>query len=613
MTESSSITLQVPAAETQSPPKASAKIPKGIRGGWAIFARLYREYMAQHLWRLIIAGLAMLVIAASQVAIIKLLEPAVDQVLVAKDFQMLMLVAGAVVVAFIVKALATVTQTMLVGYVTLKASADLQITLFKRLIHSDLARHTQTHSGRIAAHFLNDTQIVRTVLGQYLPGIAKDVAVAVGLIFYIYLQNFTLAVVGTIVLPLIALMVRKLGKRTHKASSKGMAETGTMSSLIADSLDGVRIVKAYGREDHEIARMTASVERRLKHQFKALYSRLMTSPVTDTLTGVALASILLYGGNETIAGRMTPGELVSVLFAIAGAYRPLKAAATYLTHMAEGIAAAERVLQAIDVEPTIVDRPDAVDLAITDAHVRLEQVGFGYRDGIQTLDSVTIDVPGGSKVALVGPSGAGKSTILNLIPRFYDIQSGRILIDGQDIRSVPLSSLRSTISLVTQDPYLFDDTVRANIAYGRPEATQQQLEDAAIAAAAHDFISALPEGYDTVVGENGVTLSGGQRQRLAIARALLADSPILLLDEATSALDTESERLIQTALRRLMQGRTSIVIAHRLSTIKDADIIFVLNKGRVTAQGTHEELLAADGLYAKLYHTQFEAGQAEAP
>ncbi len=581
--------------------------PGGMRSDWAIMKRLFRDYLWQHRVRIALSLIAMAVVSAMTVASMWLLQPAVDDVLLSKQSDTLWRIAGAIVIVFLVKALAMAAQGMLTSYFTMRAIADLQIDLFQKIIRADLALHNTTHSGRFAAHFLNDTQQVRRTISGTLTNVTKESAIAIGLMAYVYYQDVTLAVMASIVLPLIALLVRKLGRRTQKAAKKGMVETGTMSSLMMDSLDGVRIVKAYGQEEREITRMTDSVNRRFRHQLKAMYSQVLTSPSTEALTGMALAGILLYGGLQTIAGNLTPGELVSVLFAIGSAYRPLRTVARQYTDIAEGLAAAERVFQAIDVEPEVTDAPDARPLAVDKGAVRFNAVSFGYLPGKPALTDVTIDVPAGAKVALVGPSGAGKSTVLNLIPRFYDVTTGQISIDGQDIRAVRLADLRRSLSFVTQDPYLFDDTIAANIAYGRPDASRADIERAAKAAAAHGFVMDLDGTYDAVVGEHGVTLSGGQKQRIAIARAILTDAPILLLDEATSALDTESERLIQEALGRLMVGRTTIAIAHRLSTIIDADIIYVMDRGRVIERGHHRELLALDGVYAQLYRTQFEA------
>jgi subfamily B ATP-binding cassette protein MsbA len=358
-------------------------------------------------------------------------------------------------------------------------------------------------------------------------------------------------------------------------------------------------------EEYEERRAGGLIERLFALTDRANRTRSRATPMMEALGGAAIAIVILYGGQQVISGTRTPGAFFSFITALLLAYQPVKALAILNAQLQEGLAAAQRVFQVLDIEPAIRDAANARPLRIAAGEVRFDDVRFGYHAGAVALDGISLTVPGGSTVALVGPSGAGKSTMLNLIPRFYEVDHGAISIDGQDVREVTLASLRGAIALVAQEVSLFDDTVRANIAYGRFDASQTDIEAAAAAAGADRFIRELPQGYDTVVGEQGVLLSGGQRQRLAIARAMLRDAPILLLDEATSALDSESERQVQAALRSLMRGRTTIVIAHRLSTVIGADLICVLDRGRIVESGRHAQLLARNGLYARLYQTQF--------
>jgi len=377
--------------------------------------------------------------------------------------------------------------------------------------------------------------------------------------------------------------------------------------LLSQTFQGARHVKAYGMEEYEERRAASLIERLYALVDRANRTRSRATPMMEALGGAAIAVVILYGGQQVISGARTPGAFFSFITALLLAYQPVKALAILNANLQEGLAAAQRVFQLLDIEPAIRDRPGARPLRIEVGEVRFEQVRFGYHPDTVALRDISLTVAGGSTVALVGPSGAGKSTMLNLIPRFYEVEDGAISIDGQDVRSVTLASLRGAIALVAQEVSLFDDTVRANIAYGRFGASQEEIETAASGAGADRFISELPQGYDTLVGEHGVLLSGGQRQRLAIARAMLRDAPILLLDEATSALDSESERQVQAALRSLMRGRTTIVIAHRLSTVIGADLICVLDRGRIVETGRHAQLIARSGLYARLYETQFAA------
>ncbi len=586
---------------------AGAQTPDRWRySEWSIVKRLVREHMAPHWRRISVAIGAMLIIAAMTFLGPLLIKQVVNDVLIAKKVDLLWVIAGATMVVFTIKALAMFVQARIMGFIGFRIVSDLQIILFDRVLRSDLSRLNDTHSGRFTASFLNDTQIIKRAVGGAVTDIFKNGTTAIALIAFVFWQDFMMAFVATVILPLIAFIIRKLGKRTRKAAKKGMAETGTMAMLISESLDGIRLVKAYGQEERETQRMADSVERRLTFQLKAIYSRAMASPVTELLSGWAIALVMLYGGYQVINERLDPGSLVAMLVAVGQAYQPLRSLANLHTVLAEGLGAAQRVFKVIDVKPQIMDAPDAAPLALSDGAVALDDVIFEYPDGTRALDGLTIAAPAGQHIALVGPSGAGKSTVLNLIPRFYDVSGGSVTVDGQDVRGVTMTSLRRQIAIVTQEPFLFDDTVRANIAYAIPDADEDTIIAAARDAAAHDFIMDLPNGYDTMVGEQGVKLSGGQRQRIAIARALVADAPILLLDEATSALDTESERQVQIALNRLMKGRTTIVIAHRLSTVIGADTIYVLDRGRVVEQGRHEDLLLRDGLYAKLYRTQLD-------
>jgi len=478
--------------------------------------------------------------------------------------------------------------------------------MYNHLLGADLAFFHANASGTLISRLTNDVAVMRQAMGECLTNSIKGGLTLAGLIGIMFYQDWRLSTATFIVFPVSAWFVAKIGKRMRKLSSKTQAETGQFASLLNQTFQGMRHVKAYGMEKMENTRVRSVTESIFELTVKGYQVSALTSPITELLNGLAIGAALMYGGWRVDSNLLTPGALASFMAAFGFAYTPIKRMAKVNAQLQAGLAAAERVFTLLDVKPAVVDKPDAKTLDVTDYSVGIENVVFRYADGSQALDHLTIAVPHGKTVAIVGPSGAGKSTIINLIPRFYDVQSGRISVGGVDVRDLTLSSLRNHIGLVSQETALFDDTVRANIAYGKPGATDQEIEDAAIAAFADTFIRTLPQGYDTLVGEHGVKLSGGQRQRIAIARAMLRNAPILLLDEATSALDNESERAVQAALKRLQQGRTTVVVAHRLSTIVDADCIVVLEHGAMVEQGTHAELLAKQGVYARLYGMQAE-------
>jgi subfamily B ATP-binding cassette protein MsbA len=583
------------AASSDSSQPAHASSGKLLR-------RLLGEQVKPHLGSLALALVAMIVVAAMTAATAWLLKPAIDQVFTQRDPYWTMMIPIAVVIVVVIKGVATYFEGTLMTSFGEKVIADTQIRLYSHLIHADLAWLHDMHSGKLISSFLFDATLLREAVTKALTGMVKDSLSLIFLTGVMFSMNWQFALIVCVIFPFVGLSTRRLGKKARKNSAKGQQETGRLTTILSETFEGARMVKAYGMEQREIDRARQSVDTRLSHLMKVVRARAAASPTTEALGGIAVAVVIYIGGtSETL----TLGTLTAFIYAALTAYQPLKSLANFQTAMQEGLAAADRIFTILDIKPTIAERTDAKPLQVGGGEIRLEDVSFRYAADKTALYGVSLVVPPGRKAALVGASGAGKSTLLNLVPRFYDASEGSVRIDGQDVRDVTLASLRRSVALVSQELTLFDDTIRANIAYGRPEASQTEIENAARHAAAHDFITALPQGYDTQVGENGVKLSGGQRQRVAIARAMLRDAPILLLDEATSALDTESERLIQVALGELMRGRTTLVIAHRLSTVIDADVIFVLDHGRLVEQGTHAELLARNGAYARLYATQF--------
>jgi ATP-binding cassette, subfamily B, bacterial MsbA len=593
----------------KTPPAPGAGNPEAGYGTYALLRRLTGVFLRPYLGKLSLALFAMLLVAATTAANAWLMQPVLDDIFIGQDGSLLWVVALGVVALAVVKGFATYLQAVLMTVVGQHVIADVQKSLFARLMRADLAFFHANPTGTLISRFTNDANMLRGAAANVLAGFGKDALTVVFLVILMFRQDWVLAIASFVVFPLAFRPLISQGRRMRRVSANTQAELGQFTTLLDQTFQGARHVKAYGMEDYEAKRADLLIERVVKLINRATRIRSAASPLMETLGGVAVAVVILYGGHQVIEGVRTPGTFFSFITALLLAYQPMKSLAGLNSNLQEGLAAAQRVFSILDIEPTIQNAPDAKPLDIRGGEIRFTGVRFAYHDGAPALTGIDLLVPAGKTVALVGASGAGKSTILNLIPRFYDVSTGQIAIDGQDLRGVTLESLRAGIALVSQEISLFDDSVRANIAYGRFGATEDDIIAAAKAAAADDFIRALPDGYDTLVGEHGVKLSGGQRQRLSIARAMLKNAPILLLDEATSALDTESERLVQVALRHLMRGRTTLVIAHRLSTIIDADIICVVDHGRIVEIGSHAELLSRGGIYARLYGLQFASDE----
>jgi subfamily B ATP-binding cassette protein MsbA len=491
--------------------------------------------------------------------------------------------------------------------------SDMQNRMFTHLISADLGYFHKNHTGTLISRSTADVNLLRGAAAHVVVGMGKDLITLVFLIAVMFERDWILATMSFFIFPLAVLPIVKIGRRIRSVSATTQAEWGRLTTLLDEAFINVRHVKAYGMQGYESSRVKGAVQRIFRLTVRAVAVRSASHPIMEVLGGAALLVVILYGGLQVIDGGRTAGDFMSFITALLLAYEPMKKLAAMNANLQEGLAAAQRIYAILDVEPKIVDRDGAKPLAVTEGRISFEGVSFAYDPEKPAVHNISLEVPPGKTVALVGPSGGGKSTILNLIPRFFDVDEGHVRIDGQDLRDVQIESLRENIALVSQEICLFNDTIAANIAYGRPDAPRAEIENAAEMAAARDFIEALPQGLETVVGERGVRLSGGQRQRVAIARALLKNAPILLLDEATSALDSESERQVQAGLEQLMRGRSSLVIAHRLSTIVGADLIYFLEDGRVIEQGSHAELLARGGAYARLYSTQYDSEDADAP
>ena len=573
----------------------------------ALVERMLRSYLRPYLWLLGLSILLNVVVAATTGALPWFIQKAVDEVFNNKNETMLVLVPLGVVVISLLKGGATYGSNVIMNYVGQKSTAVLQRDLFARLVHGDLAYVSSRHSGAYISIFMIDASRLRDTVSNIIIALVRHLLTIVALIAFMFTINWHLALIYTvIVIPMGISSMRRLGKVTRSASRQGLEETGELSTFISETLSGLRIVKAYGQETDQISRAGKTIDRVLDFTMRAVRAKSAASPAIEALAGIAVGAIIFVGGYQSMQGNLTAGEFMGFISALLAVYQPLRSVANMQTVLQEGVSAGKRVFEVLDWQDAITDRPNADELKVDKGALHFDNVHFQYEGREhRALNGVSIDIKAGQNVALVGASGSGKSTLLNLTLRFFDVTDGVISIDGQDIRAVSMESLRRATALVTQDPFLFDDTIANNIAYGQDNVSQAEIEQAAKQAAAHDFITEMPEGYETRVGESGLRLSGGQKQRIAIARAMLKDAPILLLDEATSALDTASEQKVQAALTQLMQGRTSLVIAHRLSTIMHADCIFVMDNGQVVERGTHAELLAAKGVYAELHDKQF--------
>ncbi len=483
---------------------------------------------------------------------------------------------------------------------------DLQKATFAHLMRSDYARLSRDTTGQMVSRLTNDLTFIQNAAQTSIIASIKDGLSVIALLCTMFYIDWMLTLVAFVIYPFAALPVSSIGRRVKQVAKRTQAELGGMTSTLTEMFGGTRLIKAFRLEDYVIGRLSTHFEHVFNLRVKAVRTRSRMGPALETLAGLAIAGVVAFAYWRISTGISTTGDFMGFITALLLAAQPIRSIGNLTTATIEGLAAAERIYELLDEQPTVVDRPGAQPLKLADSTIAFENVTFSYASaaGVQAVRDLSLVVPGGKTAALVGRSGAGKSTIINLVSRLYDVDAGRIAIDGQDLRDVTVQSLRGAIAIVSQDVTLFDDTIRNNIALGRLGASDADIIAAAKSAAAHDFIMAQPLGYDTVIGESGQRLSGGQKQRLALARAILKDAPILLLDEATSALDTESERLVQEALARFTRNRTTIVIAHRLSTVQRADMICVMDEGRLVEQGTHAELLGKDGVYARLCRSQ---------
>jgi ATP-binding cassette, subfamily B, bacterial MsbA len=568
-----------------------------------LYVRLL-SYVKLYWPRFLVAAAAMVLVSGITAVLAYLVKPFLDDVFFQKNLKMLYVLPPLLVVLYAAKGGLSFLHTYQMHYIGLRLITIMRDQLFRHLQRQPHGFFDREATGVLMSRVVYDVLLLQDSVTKVVTSFLKDSFTLAGLTVVIFYQDWQLAMLAILIFPPAAYLIVHFGQRLRRLAKESQKSVARLNLLLQENFIGQRIVKAFAREHFEAQRFAGANEHFRQVQMRLRIIRGLSPPVMEFLGALGMAVIISYGGYRVIQGTTTPGTFFSFLAALLMLYAPIRGLGQAQNSLQEGLAAAQRVFALLDLEPSVMDRPQARVLAPLSRDIVYHRVSFSYGDE-PVLRDIDFTVNKGEILALVGPSGAGKTTLLSLLPRFYEVTSGAILLDGVDIREVSLASLRAQIGVVTQQTILFNETVRYNVAYGRLEATEEDIIQALKAAHACDFVRALPQGLDTVIGEQGVRLSGGERQRLAIARALLKDPPILLLDEATSSLDSESEREVQQALDRLIEGRTTIVIAHRLSTVRHADRLVVLDHGQVVETGAHEELLRVDGLYKRLYDLQF--------
>jgi len=553
-----------------------------------------------------IAMFAALVVAALSGGQAAMVKPLLDKIFFEKNSYYLAVLPVALVALFAVKGFFYGLNFYLLEKIGQAVIRDMRTRVFEHIHMQSLSFFHKMPTGELISRVITDINFMQGAISTVVVGLLRDLLQVIILLFVIFYMNWKLAMFTLIFLPAAAIPIVKFGRAFRRISTRMQEETAELSNIIHESITGAPVVKAFTMEDYESKRFSTQVGKLFGTIMEDAKYRRIQHPLMEIIGGIGMALIIWFGGKEVIAGNSTPGSFFALLTALIMIYEPIKAVSKINSTVQQGLAAAARVFGLLDQKPEIVSKPGATDMLPFQNSIKLENLQFSYDGKTPVLKNINLTVPSGEILAIVGPSGSGKSTLANLIPRFFDIEQGSLLIDGVDIRDITLKSLRGQIAIVTQQTILFNDTIRENIAYGDQNKSEEEIREAADAAHALKFIEALPEGFDTVIGESGIRLSGGERQRLSIARAILKNAPILVLDEATSALDTESEREVQKALENLMKDRTTFVIAHRLSTIKNADRIIVVKNGKIVEEGTHDDLLNLDGEYETLYNMQYQ-------
>jgi subfamily B ATP-binding cassette protein MsbA len=575
-----------------------------------VVLNLYRRmlgYVRPYLPRLALALLLMIGVSALNGAIAFLVKPVLDDIFIRRDAARLAYIPFLVLAIYLARGLLEFAHIYMMNGVGQRVVRDIRQHLYSHMQSLSLSFYLRHPAGVLMSRVMNDVTLMQTAVTDAATGLIKDAFTVLFLVGVVFYRDWKMAIVALVVFPVAIWPIARFGRRLRRTSTRTQEVMGAVSSHLQETISGAKLVKSFGAEEYEVDRFSVRNQELFRLSMKVAKVQALAAPLSEVFGGIGAAAVIYYGGYNVVNGLATPGNFFSFITALFMLYAPVKGLSRVNNIIQQGVAAGIRVFEVVDTLPEVREKADAVPLSGAPAEIVFDRVEFRYApDGEPVLQGVDFRIPAGTMVAIVGSSGAGKTTLVDLLPRFYDPQRGSVRVDGKDIRDVTISSLRSRIAIVGQHTVLFNDTVRNNIAYGMPDAPVEKVVEAARRANAHGFIERMERGYDTRVGEQGLSLSGGERQRLAIARALLKDAPVLILDEATSALDTESERIVQDALDTLMKGRTVFVIAHRLSTVRNADVILVIEGGKIVERGRHEELLARDSRYRAFYLKQFE-------
>ena len=578
-----------------------------------VIKRIWKNYASGSMKLLLIALFCNAIVALTTPALPELIRRVIDDIFVNSNREMLTILPLIAILIMFIRALGTYGANVAINYIGQKIVGLLQKDLYKAILNSDMSYINSIHSARFISSFTADTTKLRETMSSVVVNLSRNILMVLGLVGYLFYVDPTLATIFFLVLPPAAIGLRMLGKRLRKAIRMSLEEIGTLSALVSETLKGMRIIRAFGKERIHSEKASSIIDNVVSLSMKGVKARSASAPIMEMVTGFAIAGIIYYAGSKSLDGFMSVGSFMAFTTAAGLLYDPLKAVANLQAMLQEGVAASQRLFPILDNKPKIINPDKPLEIKKFKGSLKFSKVNFSYNNDKKDkiLKEISLEIKPGQTAALVGPSGAGKSSLLNLVPRFYDVQSGSVLLDDYDLRSLSLSNVRSASSLVSQDALIFDISIKENIIFGCDGISDEIFLKVCKDSLVDDFVKDLPDKYQTLVGESGVRLSGGQKQRIAIARAMIKDAPILLLDEATSSLDSESEKKVQEALDKLMRDKTALIVAHRLSTIKNVDVIYVIDNGAIVEQGTHKELVNKNGLYAFLFKTQFLGDKVE--